>query len=245
MKLAIIGYGKMGKTIEAIAEKKGFEVVVIIGSEEDWKTSEFKLKKADVAIEFTTPATVAGNVRRCFDLNIPVVCGTTGWEDQLESVKNECHSRKATFFYASNFSLGVNVFFLINRYLAGLMNPLNQYDVAIEEIHHIHKMDAPSGTAKTLANDVIKLLDQKTHWVNHETSIKSELPIISHRVGEVAGTHIIRYFSEIDEIEIKHTAKSRLGFAYGALMASDWVKGKTGFFTMDDLMRSLFPKITK
>lgn len=245
IKLALIGYGKMGKVIEAIAEKDGFEVVVKINSINDWKINGIKLKDADVAIEFSTPAAVADNIRRCFDYCIPVISGTTGWEDQLEEIRNECISAEKTLFISPNFSIGVNVFFLVNRFLAEMMNPLEQYDLSVEEIHHLHKLDAPSGTAKVLANDLIKLIDRKTEWVNHESAVKSALSVISRRIGEVPGTHFVSYSSEVDEIEIRHIAKNRAGFAIGVLMAARWVIGKKGYFTMDDLMRSIFAKNLK
>lgn len=235
----------MGKTIDALARQEGFEVIAKINSEHDWISGRLKLNEADVAIEFTTPAASAGNIRRCFEIQLPVVCGTTGWENEKESIKNECISNHKTLIVAPNFSLGVNIFFMVNRYIAGLMNAANQFDIEIEEIHHVHKLDTPSGTAKELANDLIKLVDRKTSWVNHETNVKSELPVISKRAGEVPGTHIVRYFSAIDEIEIKHSAKSRSGFAFGALLAAKWIKGKTGYFTMDDLMQSMFANRVK
>ncbi len=239
MKIALIGYGKMGKIIGALAEKRGIEVVAIIDAEADWKKNETNLKTVDVAIEFSTPSTAIANIRRCFTMNIPVVCGTTGWDDQMATIKNECLSNNHTLLQAPNFSLGVNVFFIVNRYLAGIMNKMEQYDLTVEEIHHLHKLDAPSGTAKALACDLTKLIDRKEKWVNHPTDAKTELPVISHRTGEVAGTHVIRYFSEVDEIEIKHSAKNRTGFAQGALMAAKWIIGKKGFYTMDNLMNDL------
>jgi 4-hydroxy-tetrahydrodipicolinate reductase len=245
MKIALIGYGKMGKIIGVMAQKEGIEAPAIIDSEADWKKNETNLNTVDAAIEFSTPSTAIANIRRCFSLNIPVVCGTTGWEDQVETIKNECLANNQTLFYAPNFSLGVNVFFLLNCYLAEIMNTMDQYDLSVEEIHHLHKLDAPSGTAKALAGDLTKLIDRKKNWVNHATSMESELPVISHRTGEVAGTHIIRYSSEVDEIEIRHTAKNRSGFAHGALMAAKWIIGKKGFFTMDNLMDDLFSEKPK
>jgi 4-hydroxy-tetrahydrodipicolinate reductase len=245
MKIALIGYGKMGKIIGALAEKEGIEVVVKIDAEADWEKNENNLRAVDAAIEFSTPTAAIANIRRCFNLNIPVVCGTTGWEDQLTAIKNECILNNNALFVAPNFSPGVNVFFLLNRYLAEIMNKMEQYDLSVEEIHHIHKLDTPSGTAKALAGDLTKLIDRKKNWVNHATSVIRELPVISHRTGEVPGTHIIRYFSEVDEIEIKHTAKNRTGFAQGALLAARWIVEKRGFFTMDNLMDDLFSEKSK
>jgi 4-hydroxy-tetrahydrodipicolinate reductase len=245
MKIALIGYGKMGKIIGAFAEKEGIEVTAIIDAEADWEKNETKLRAVDAAIEFSTPTTAVANIRQCFSRNIPVVCGTTGWEDQVEMIKNECIANISTLFYTPNFSPGVNVFFLLNRYLAGIMNKMEQYDLSVEEIHHTHKLDAPSGTAKALAGDLIKLIDRKKNWANHAASMEHELPVISQRTGEVPGTHTVRYFSNVDEIEIKHTAVNRSGFAQGALMAAKWIVGKKGFFTMANLMDDLLHKNSK
>ncbi len=247
MKLALSGYGKMGKAIATIASEHGHQIIATIDTNSDWNDYHVIISQADVVIDFSTPSSAVANIRRCFGLKIPVVCGTTGWDNDLEIIKDECNASGNTLFTAPNFSIGVNIFFFLNRYLAGMMNALTEYDSEVKEIHHIHKLDAPSGTAKLLANDLVRIIDRKRKWVNHTTSVEEELAVISERTGEVPGTHIIRYFSDIDEIEITHTARSRFGFAGGALLAAEWVHGRKGFFTMTDLMHDRFEitKITK
>lgn len=244
MKLALSGYGKMGKAIASIASERGHQIIATIDAEREWDEKKETISQADVIIDFSTPVSAVANIRRCFGLKIPVVCGTTGWDDDLDVIKDECITSGNTLFTAPNFSIGVNIFFFLNRYLAGMMNALSQYDAELKEIHHIHKLDAPSGTARLLANDLIKMMDRKSRWVNQATNAKEELPVISERTGEVPGTHIVRYFSDIDEIEIIHTARSRFGFAGGALLAAEWVHGRKGFYTMTDLMLDRF-EITK
>lgn len=240
MKILLLGYGKMGKAIEQKSLQEGYDIVAKIDSSADWEMFLQNRKAVDVAIEFTTPKSAPENIRNCFRENLPVVCGTTGWESEKESIIRECHDQNKTLFTAPNFSLGVNILFMLNRYLAAIMAKTQHYDVMIEEIHHIHKMDAPSGTAKALAQDIINLIQWKNQWTNSESNKKTDLTIISKREDEIPGTHIIRYESAIDDIELKHTAKNRLGFAHGALLAAKWIKNKTGYFTMDDLMNDLF-----
>lgn len=237
MNIALIGYGKMGKTIEQIALNRGHQIVSIIDidNRKDFYSENFK--KADVAIEFTTPATAYDNYLQCFEANVPVVSGTTGWLNHLEEIKKKCTEEGKTFFYASNFSIGVNIFFAVNKYLAGLMNNFPDYDVKMTEIHHIHKLDAPSGTAITLAEGIIEQIDRKNNWKLGRVDQPAEFPIHAIREGEVPGIHEIVYESEVDYISIKHDAKSRTGFALGAVVAAEFTAGKTGFLGMEDLFK--------
>lgn len=235
MKIALIGYGKMGKTIEQIALKRGHQIVSIIdiNNTEDFESEAFR--SADVAIEFTTPATALGNYMRCFAANVPVVSGTTGWLEHLDEVKAKCEQEGKTFFYASNFSVGVNIFFALNRYLAKIMNGFPAYDVRMTEVHHIHKLDAPSGTAITLAEGILSEVKRKARWTLETTEKETDLPIHAIREGEVPGIHEIIYESDADIISIKHDAKSRAGFALGAVIAAEFTAGKKGFLGMSDL----------
>ena len=236
MKIALLGYGKMGQEIEKLAEKRGHEIVIVVDSLEDWEQDDLHLDTADVAIDFSTPVSVVENIYHCLAAKIPVVIGTTGWLDDLEKVKDDCKERGGTIFFAPNYSIGVNLFFALNRQLASIMSKWENYTISIEETHHIHKQDAPSGTAIVLANDIIHVNDRKEKWVRETVENPDELGIKSYRTANVPGTHIVRYESEEDSIEIIHTAKSRRGFALGALMAAEWVLGKTGFFEMKDLL---------
>ncbi len=234
MKIALIGYGKMGHAIEEIALSRGHEIVCRIDADNvgDFESPAFAA--ADVAIEFTTPATAVDNYYRAFAAGIPVVSGTTGWLDRMPEIKAACE-KGCTFFYVSNFSLGVNIFFALNRWLASVMNHFEDYSVSLEEIHHIHKLDHPSGTAITLAEGLIENLDAMRRW--SETESASDLiPVTAKREGEVPGTHIVRYDSEVDTITIEHQAKSRRGFALGAVVAAEFTVGKKGFLTMNDLL---------
>ena len=235
MKIALIGYGKMGKNIEQIAVSRGHQIVSIIdvNNPEEFESSRFK--SADVAIEFTTPQTAYDNYMKCFAANIPVVSGTTGWLDKLELIKKLCKTEGKTFFYASNFSIGVNIFFALNRYLSKIMNNFPAYDVRMTEVHHIHKLDAPSGTAITLAEDILKNIDRKKEWRLDHAEKDSDLAITAVREGEVPGIHDIIYESDVDILEIKHSAKSRAGFALGAVVAAEFTANKKGFLGMDDL----------
>ncbi len=235
LNIALIGYGKMGKEIEKVTEEKGHKIVLILDSEQDWDTNGHLLPHVDVAIEFTEPAHAVNNIERCFNANVPIVCGTTGWHDQLEEVTRKCAFGGHALFYASNFSISVNIFFEINRRLAQLMNPYHEYEVNIEEVHHIHKIDAPSGTAIALANDMIRFMERKEKWAQ-SPSKNNEIEIKSVRQENVTGTHIVTYESAIDSIMIQHTAKSRRGFAFGAVMAAEFLFGKKGIFTMNDLL---------
>ena len=238
MKIALIGYGKMGHAIEEIALSRGHEIVCRIDkdNQDDFDSPQFK--SADVAIEFTAPTVALGNYRRAFAAGVPVVSGTTGWLEHLPEVKEACEKGQ-TFCYASNFSLGVNIFFAVNKYLAGIMNHFPQYEVSLEEIHHVHKLDHPSGTAITLAEDIIGQLDSKHSWTEAQPAPADAIPVVARREGEVPGTHIITYDSEVDTIRISHAAKSRKGFALGAVVAAEFTVGKKGFLTMQDLFSFL------
>ena len=236
MEIAIIGYGKMGKEIAEIAEERGHEVSVIIDSSDDWMENIDELRNCDIAIDFSTPDAVVDNIFKCFNINIPIVVGTTGWHDQLENVVHDCLQREQSLFVASNFSIGVNILFSINKQLAKIMNLHPEYDVSIDETHHVHKLDAPSGTAITLANDIIEHIDCKDEWSLNEVENATELPIYAHRKGEVAGIHEVKYESKLDSISIKHNAKSRKGFALGAVIAAEYLVNKKGYYTMDDLL---------
>ena len=235
MKIALVGYGKMGKTIEQIARNRGHEIVSIIdvNNPEDFESEAFK--QADVAIEFTTPATAFDNYMKCFAAGVPVVSGTTGWLNRLDEVKRMCAEEGKTFFYASNFSIGVNIFFALNKYLAKIMNNFPSYDVRMTEVHHIHKLYAPSGTAITLAEGILDNLDRKERWTLETSEKPTDLPIHAIREGEVPGIHEIIYESDADIISIKHDAKSRAGFALGAVLAAEFTAGKKGFLGMNDL----------
>jgi 4-hydroxy-tetrahydrodipicolinate reductase len=237
MKIALIGYGKMGREIEKIAVERGHTIVSVIDidNQEDFDSPEF-LFSTEVAIEFTRPETAFANYQKCFERNIPVVAGTTGWLEHLDEVKKECKENDQTFFYASNYSIGVNIFFAVNKQLAKIMNSFPQYDVRMEEIHHIHKLDSPSGTGITLAEEILEQIDRKNQWKDETEGNADDLLIRSIREGEVPGIHEIIYESDSDIIRIKHDAKNRKGFALGAVLAAEYIKGKTGFLTMKDMM---------
>ncbi len=236
MKIALIGYGKMGKAIEEIAMANGDEVVlkITIDNTEDFTVEN--LQKAGVAIEFSTPHSAVGNIKKCFDAGIPVVCGTTGWLKDLDAIKEYCAQKQGAFLYASNFSIGVNLFFALNKYLASLMNAHNEYDVSMEEVHHTQKKDAPSGTAITLAEQILENIKSKNNWVNNVTDNSSELEITSKREGDVPGIHTIKYNSPNDYIEITHSAYNRKGFAAGAVQAAKFIIDKKGIFSMQDVL---------
>lgn len=238
MKIALIGYGKMGQEIEKLALKKGHEIVLILDRIEDWQSEGERLSEADVAIDFSSPDSILDNIYHCFDAGIPLVTGTTGWQDEFEKVKQDCITGGKTLFYSPNFSIGVNLFFSLNRYLANLMSNWKEYEISIEETHHIHKQDAPSGTAIVLANDIIRTTERKEKWVKEPVENPDELSIKSYRTENVPGTHIVKYESEDDSISIIHSAKNRKGFATGAVMAAEWVIGKQGYFDMNDLLKS-------
>ena len=235
MKIAIIGYGKMGKEIEKIAIERNHEIILTIDENNLSAITKENLKKADVAIDFSTPESAYNNILDCFAAGVPVVSGTTGWLKNYDNAVAECKKQKLTFFYASNFSLGVNIFFEINKHLAKIMNKYSDYEVTIEEAHHIHKIDAPSGTAISLANDIIKNVKRKNSWTRTIPD-KENIHILSTRKGNIPGIHTIIYDSYVDKLEIKHTAKNRKGFALGAILAAEFIQNKTGVFSMSDLL---------
>ena len=235
MKIALIGYGKMGKTIEEIALTRGHKIVCIVNidNQDDIYSDEFK--SADIAIEFTMPQSAVSNYLKVLDLGIPVVSGTTGWLDKIDEVKKVVDEKNGAFFYTSNFSIGVNIFFALNKHLAKIMNQFSQYDVSMKEIHHIHKLDHPSGTALTLAEGIIENIDRKTSWAE-DTKDADKLNIEHERIGEVPGTHTVTYTSDVDCIKIEHEAFSRKGFALGVVLAAEWMLGRKGWYSMNDML---------
>lgn len=236
MKIVLIGYGKMGKAIEQIALSKGHEIVLKIDINNAADLNAENIAKADVAIEFTGPHSAFDNVMKCLDLGIPVVCGSTGWLDKWDIVKERSEQSGGALVYASNYSIGVNLFFELNKYLAALMESHSEYNVLMEEIHHTEKKDAPSGTAITLAEQVLAAISRKKDWVNDTASATEELSIISKRIDPAPGTHTIKYTSSVDDIEITHTAHNRIGFAGGAVLAAEFLKGKKGIYNMKDVL---------
>ena len=231
MKIALLGYGRMGKAIEQIAIERGHAIVAMVDKNEN----QGNLSEADVAINFSVPDAAVANIKAAMEKQIPVVCGTTGWLEHLKEVEDYCTQNKSAFIYASNFSVGVNLFFKLNKILTKLMHPHKSYTPQMKEIHHIHKLDAPSGTAITLAEGVF---DQSkyTDWSIDETKGGTTLPITVERTGEVPGTHSIEYKSDVDSISIQHEARSRQGFALGAVIAAEWIQNKKGVFTMNDVL---------
>jgi len=230
MKIALLGYGRMGKKIEEIAISRGHRVIIKKELNEDYDIS-----LADIAIDFSVPSAAFNNISNCFNNNIPVICGTTGWLEKYDDAVHLCKEKNGSFIYASNFSLGVNIFFELNNQLAKMMNALEDYTISMEEIHHIKKLDAPSGTAITLAEGIINNSSKK-EWILGENGSKKEIPISAKRIPEVPGTHTVSYTSEIDNIEIKHTAHSRKGFALGAVIAAEWLVNRKGVFSMKDVL---------
>lgn len=235
MKVAIIGYGKMGREIERVLLERGHSISVVI--DEGGDIDARSLAEADVAMEFSTPVTAFDNVRSCFEAGVPVVCGTTGWQDRIREVRDICERLGGTFFYSSNFSIGVNVFFAVNERLAELMNNFPQYEISMRETHHIHKKDTPSGTAVTLAEGILGKVDRKLSWVNHPTLESGVLGIESVREGEVFGIHEIKYESDTDSIELVHTSKNRRGLALGAVLAAEYALTHKGVLSMKDLLK--------
>jgi 4-hydroxy-tetrahydrodipicolinate reductase len=236
MKIALIGYGKMGHMIEEIALSRGHEIVLRINIENTSELTKENLSKADVAIEFTGPDSAFSNVKTCLDFDLPVVSGSTGWNERLEEARKICREKNGSFLHASNFSIGVNIFFELNKLLARLMAPQTDYKVSLKETHHTAKKDAPSGTAVTLAEQILEYLPNKSGWVNRPAKDASELPVISERIDPAAGTHEIKYSSDIDDIEIIHTAHDRRGFALGAVLAAEYIHDKKGIFVMKDVL---------
>jgi 4-hydroxy-tetrahydrodipicolinate reductase len=236
MKIALIGYGKMGHMIEEIALQRGHEIVLKVNIENTQDFNKENISKADVAIEFTGPDSAYEDVKKCLDFGIPVVSGSTGWNDRLDQMKKYCREKNGSFLHTSNFSIGVNIFFEINKLLAKLMSEQSSYDISLKEIHHTQKLDAPSGTAVTLAEQVLQQIGRKKNWVNSQSSNPAELSIISERIDPAAGTHEVKYTSEIDDIQIIHTAHNRKGFALGAVMAAEYIAGRKGVFSMQEVL---------
>lgn len=231
MNIALLGYGKMGKTIEQIAIKRGHNIVLTVDKDD----KDYDITKADVAIDFSIPTVAFNNISNCLNNNVPVISGTTGWLEHYNNAVALCNEKKGAFIYASNYSLGVNIFFELNKTLAKMMSTLKQYNVSMEEIHHTQKLDAPSGTAISLANDIIANNANYDQWKLDETSEKT-IPIVAKRIADVPGTHTVTYESEVDTITIEHIAHTREGFALGAVVAAEWLVGKTGVFTMNDVL---------
>ena len=236
MKIALLGYGKMGMAIEEIAVQRGHEIVLKVNIDNLFDNTIENIRQADVAIEFTGPESAFENVTRCFDAGVPVVCGSTGWLDKFEEAKDYCIKKGGALVYASNYSVGVNIFFAVNKKLASLIAHHPEYDVTLTEIHHTQKKDAPSGTAITIAEQILAELPSKKQWVNHNTGKSTDLVILSERVDPAPGTHKVSYQSTIDDIEIIHTAHNRQGFATGAVLAAEFIKGKKGVFDMGDVL---------
>ena len=237
MNIALVGYGKMGKIIEETAKSRGHEIVLTIDLDNLEDFTKENLSKADAAIEFTGPHSAYENVKTCINAGIPTVCGSTGWLEHIDEINTLCTSRNGAFLYASNFSVGVNIFFDINRRLASLMEMQKDYDIVITEIHHTQKKDAPSGTAISLAEQVLEGVSRKKKWVNHISDNSEELEILSERIDPEPGTHKVRYFSEIDDVEIIHKAHNRKGFALGAVLAAEFIKDRKGIFNMKDVLK--------
>ncbi|OOQ57472.1 4-hydroxy-tetrahydrodipicolinate reductase [Mucilaginibacter pedocola] len=246
MNIALLGYGKMGKIIETIALGRNHQIVLKIDRDNQHELTVENLQKADVAIEFSTPGTVLDNINTCFEAGVPVIVGTTGWHNMLSSVKENCESGNHTLLYGTNFSVGVNIFFHVNKILAKLMNNYPYYEVQVEEIHHTQKLDSPSGTAITIAEGILDNLESKKEWVNElvgeptteDSAVAADqLLIESHRIESVPGTHTVIYDSEVDSIEFKHTAHNRNGFALGAVLAAEWVQDKKGFYSVEDMFQ--------
>lgn len=231
MRIALLGYGRMGKTIEEIALNKGHEIVLRV----DEHSKGYDISIADVAIDFSIPSVAFNNITNCFKNNVPVVSGTTGWLEDYNKAIEICNEFNGGFIYASNFSLGVNIFFELNEYLAKMMSNLGQYEISMEEIHHTKKLDAPSGTAISLAEGIISNTNKKS-WVLDVTKSETEIPIIAKRIPDVPGTHSVEYKSEVDTIDIKHTAHNRDGFALGAVIAAEWLVGKAGVYSMRNVL---------
>jgi len=232
MNIALLGYGRMGQTIEQIAINRGHNIVLKV----DKNDKDYDITKADVAIDFSIPNVAFNNITNCLNNNVPVISGTTGWLDDYDKAVNLCKEKNGAFIYASNYSLGVNIFFELNKTLAKMMTNLKQYNVSMEEIHHTKKLDAPSGTAISLANDVIAEHQSYNKWELDNANEDTSIPIVAKRIVDVPGTHTVTYKSEVDTIAIEHTAHNRQGFALGAVIAAEWIVGKTGIFTMNDVL---------
>lgn len=246
MKIALLGYGKMGKAIEKVAVAKGHDIVYKVNMENAFDFMPISLQNVDVAIDFSMPSAAVENIQKCFEAKVPIIVGTTGWYDQFDMIKERCMTEGQSMVYSTNFSIGVNIFYKLNKILAKMMSDQHDYDVMIEEVHHTEKKDHPSGTALSLVNHILAENKVKTEWKGRllynenmpAQSVKPhELLIESKRVGEVTGDHTVKYESMIDEIEITHRAKSRYGFAKGAVLAAEWIQGRKGLFTMEDILK--------
>ncbi len=235
MKIGLLGYGKMGKEIEQIALHRGHVVPLKIDENNRNVITDADIKACDVLIDFSTPHAVMGNIHFAMNSGVPLVVGTTGWHDSVGAVHELVNNLNGSLIYGSNFSVGVNIFFALNKYLGGIMNNQPDYNVSIHEIHHTQKLDAPSGTAITLGKDVIEKLDRKTDWVDHVSGKQNELSITADRIENVPGTHIVSYSSDIDTIELKHIAHNRKGFALGAVLAAEWIADKKGFYEVKQM----------
>ncbi len=236
MKIALIGYGKMGHEIERIALERGHEVVCTIDIDTQERFDSEGFKSADIAIEFTGPTTAFANYQKCFAAGLPVVSGSTGWLEKMPEIQKACREEGRTFFYASNYSLGMNIFFALNKYLAEKMNAFAQYDIKMKEIHHTQKLDSPSGTAITIAEDILSRVDRKSKWVNEAVAEGDAIGIVSERIGAEPGYHEVVYDSEVDTITISHNVKSRSCLAFGAVLAAEFTLGKQGFLGMGDML---------
>lgn len=242
MNIAIIGYGRMGQTIEGIAKKRGHKIVAVVDVDNQNEINQLKDMDTDVAIEFTQPESAYDNITTILKQGVHVVSGTTGWTARMDEVKALVKDTNAGFFYAPNYSIGVNLFFAIAEYASELMNKFPEFDVHIEEVHHIHKLDSPSGTAIHLAEGILSKSDRKNSWVNEDSTDPEKLSILSYRKPDVPGIHSAIFRGEHDEIELKHTASSRMGFATGAVWAAEFLKNKKGIYTMKDLLKSFDDK---
>ncbi|MEG2340634.1 MAG: 4-hydroxy-tetrahydrodipicolinate reductase [Odoribacter sp.] len=238
MRIALIGYGRMGKMIERMALERGHQIVLTVDEQNRAVCTNEQLQQAEVAIEFSTPQVAVENYKWCFENAVPVVSGTTGWLERWDEVVDCCKEQEGGFFYASNFSIGVNIFFHLNRYLAKIMNGFDDYKIFIEETHHIHKLDAPSGTAIKIAEEILGNHSGYESWqLSKEGQVSDRvLPVVAKRIGEVPGIHAVAYKSAVDEIEIRHSALSREGFAQGAVLAAEFMKDKKGVFGMEDML---------
>ena len=242
MKIAIIGYGRMGHLIEDVVKQRGLEISCIIDADDINKYSSEEFRNSDVAIQFTVPSAAIDGILACFAAKVPVVVGTTGWDNSLPEIKSMCEKGAGTLLYASNFSIGMNIFMALNRYLTQIMNAFDSYEPSLKEVHHVHKLDHPSGTAKTLADQLTSISSRFKYWIEKELGEKPEagyLPVYHRREGEVPGIHTLVWESEVDSIIMTHDAKNRLGFARGAVSAAEWLAGKQGFFTIGDFLSDL------
>lgn len=239
MNIALIGYGRMGHLLEEVAKARGLHISCIIDINDTHKFASEEFRKSDVAIEFSTPSAAVEGILSCFAANVPVVVGTTGWDNSMPEIKSMCEKGAGTMLYASNFSIGMNIFMAMNRYVTKIMNGFDSYDPSLTEVHHVHKLDHPSGTAVTLANQLTTISTRFKRWIEKELGEKAEpgiLPVYHRREGEVPGIHTITWESEVDSISMTHDAKNRLGFARGAVSAAQWLAGKKGFFTIGDFL---------